>query len=61
MKTAKPEILSFYGTDRAAAWDKACELAEQITDAHAERMLSIRAEQQCGEWVVVLYHEGRDK
>lgn len=56
--SAKPEILAFYGTDRAAAWAKALELAETITENHATWQLSVRAEKQRGEWVVALYREG---
>jgi hypothetical protein len=55
----KPEILAFYGDDRTAAWNKASDLAAQIVDSHAEWKLSVRAENQHGEWVVALYREER--
>jgi hypothetical protein len=57
MQTHKPEVLGFYGQDRAAAWAEASALADLIVDNHAEWTLSVRAEKQRGEWVVTLYRD----
>lgn len=57
-----PEVLSFHGDDRDAAWEEAMRLAETIEAKRATHLLSIRAEKRRGEWTVVLYHntpEGR--